>query len=164
MGQVRFSPLEVMEKLIIIANLGRVRALRFREAGEDPLEQAHFSEVPGSPFEMRPESITDAVTDQAGRFPQSGPADRLAGMSYGEEHELEAELEAQALRRIAKKIGELVAAENYPLWRLMATQEMLGHLQAALPELARQRLAYADVGDLTRMKLVDLEKRLLENV
>lgn len=150
-----------MEKLIMIANLGRVRALKFREPGLDPQEQAHFDEEPGSPFEMRPELITDVVTDQAGRFTQSGPTDLLAGMSYGEEHELEAELENQALNRIAGKIDEIIAAEGYPPWRLMATQELLPHLQQALPAAARESLVRSEAGDLTKMRLADLEARLL---
>ncbi len=152
---------EIMEKLIIIANLGRVRALRFQEAGPDPMVQEHFHEVPGSPFEMRPETISQAVTDQAGRFSQSGATDRLAGMSYGDEYELEAELETKALLRICSKIVEILEAESYPFWRLMATQEILNHLQAKLPERALRCLAHVEAGDLTRMRLVELEKRLL---
>lgn len=150
-----------MEKLIMIANLGRVRALKLREPGFDPQEQAHFDEESGSPFEMRPELIADVVTDQAGRFTQSGPVDQLAGMSYGEEHELEAELENRALNRIAAKINDIVAAEGYPPWRLMATQELLSHLQQALPAAARESLIRTEVGDLTKMRLAELEARLL---
>lgn len=150
-----------MENLIIIANLGRVRALKFREPGLDPQEQAHFDEETGSPFEMRPELIADVVTDQAGRFPQSGPADQLAGMSYGEEHELEAELENRALNRIAGKIDEIVAAEGYPPWRLMATQDLLPRLKKTLSAAARESLVRTESGDLTKMPLAELEARLL---
>jgi hypothetical protein len=150
-----------MEKVIIIANLGRVRALKFREAGLDPQEQDHLDEESGSPFEMRIDKISDVVTDQAGRFPQRGPTGGLPGMSQGEEHELEAELENRALQRVADKIDEIVAAENYPPWLLMATREVLPHLEKALPTAARASLARRDVGDLTKMPLADLEKRLL---
>jgi hypothetical protein len=153
-----------MEKLIMIANLGRVRALKFREPGFDPLEQAHFDEQPGSPIEMRQETINDVVTDQAGRFPQSGPVEQLEGMSYGEEHALVAELENRAVARIAGKIAELVAAEGCPPWRLMATRELLPRLEAALPADARKHLARTEVGDLTKMPLAEVEKRLLGRV
>lgn len=150
-----------METLVIIANLGRVRALKFREAGLDPQEQAHLSEEHGSPFEMRHDSINDVLTDQAGRFPQGAPADRLAGMSYGEEHELEAQLENRALHRVAAKIGDIVASAGFPAWRLMATQEILSHLQEALAPAAREALARTEAGDLTKVPLAELEKRLL---
>ena len=54
-----------MEPLIILSNLGRVRALTFRAAGDDPQQQAHLSEIPGSRVELRPQSVTKVVTDQA---------------------------------------------------------------------------------------------------
>lgn len=150
-----------MEKLIVIANLGRVRPLTFRSAGEDPREKAHLVEVPGSTVEMRPESIGTVVTDKAGRATQSGPVDRKGGMSYGEEHNLKSELEKQALIRIATKIGEIVAAEGNPAWRLVAPQTILQSLQAALPPAAKKALADTVAGDLTSLPLPELEKRFL---
>jgi len=150
-----------MEKLIVIANLGRVRPVKFREAGDNPRDRAHLFEDPGSTVEMRPQSVHQAVTDSAGRFPQGGPVDRLAGMSYGEEHHLEAELERQALERIAGKIGEIVAAEGYPAWRLVIPQEIMPSLLKALPSEAHKALSDVVAGDLTKLPLVDLEKRFL---
>lgn len=150
-----------MEKLIVIANLGRVRPVKFKPAGDDPLEEAHLLEEPGSTVEMRPQSIHQAVTDSAGRFPQGGPVDRLAGMSYGEEHHLEAELETQALERVAAKIGEIVACAGYPVWRLVIPQEIMPALLRALPPAAYKALGGVVAGDLTKIPLVDLEKRFL---
>jgi hypothetical protein len=148
-----------LEKLIVIANLGRVRPVKFRNAGEDPREKAHLMEVPGSTVEMRPESISSVVTDQAGRATQSGPVDRRGGMSYGEEHNLKSELEKQALERVAAKIGEIVAAEGNPAWRLVAPQTILPSLKEALPAVARKSLAETAPGDLTNLPLAELEKR-----
>ncbi|MES2924026.1 MAG: host attachment protein [Verrucomicrobiota bacterium] len=153
-----------MEKLIVIANLGRVRPVKFRKAGEDPREKAHLVEIPGSIVEMRPESIGDVVTDQAGRTTQSGPVDRRSGMSYGEEHNLKSELEKQALERIAAKIGEIVAAEGHPAWRLVVPQTILTTLVAALPAAARKALADTEAGDLTSLPLPELEKRFFKGM
>jgi hypothetical protein len=150
-----------MEKLIIIANLGRVRPVKYRQAGEDPRDKAHLVEVPGELAEMRPESISEAVTDQAGRFTQGGAVDRKGGMSYGEEHNLKSELEKQALERIAAKIGQIVASEGDPTWRLFVPQAILSSLLKALPAPARKSLGEAVAGDLTSMPLPELEKRLL---
>ena len=99
-----------MKKLIVIANLGRIRPVKFKPAGDDPQDQAHLFEDPGSTLEIRPQSIHEVVTDQAGRFRQSGPLNRQGGTSGGEEHHLKSELEHQALERVAGKIGEIVAA------------------------------------------------------
>ena len=150
-----------MEKLIIIANLGRVRPVKFRDAGEDPRERAHLVEVPGAMAEMRPESISEVVTDQAGRSTQSGPVGMKSGMSYGEEHNLKTELDKQALGRIAAKIGSIVAAEGNPAWRLVVPQPILPSLVEILPPAARKSLAGTTAGDLTSLPLAELEKSFL---
>lgn len=154
--------MKTMEKLIVIANLGRVRPVKFREAGDDPRDKAHLVEVAGSMVEMRPDSIGDVVTDQAGRTTQSGAVDRRGGMSYGEEHNLKSELEKQALERIAAKIGEIVAAEGHPAWKLVAPQTILTSLTEALPAAVRKALTDTVAGDLTSLPLPELEKRFLK--
>ncbi|MEO7101441.1 MAG: host attachment protein [Luteolibacter sp.] len=150
-----------MEKLIIVANLGRVRPIKFKPAGDDPIDQAHLVEVPGSTVEMRPQAIHEVVTDQAGRASQSGPSDRKCGMSYGEEHHLEAELETQALERIAEKIAEIVADEGHPAWRLVIPPEIAPRMIQALPPAVSQALSDVIYGDLTKLPLAELEKRFL---
>jgi hypothetical protein len=150
-----------MEKLIIIANLGRVRPVKFRNAGEDPRQKAHLVEAPGDIVEMRPESISAVVTDQAGRNTQSGAVDRRGGMSYGEEHNLKTELEKQALERIANKIGEIVTAEGNPAWRLVAPSTIMPSLVRSLSAAAQKSLAETVTGDLTNLPLPELEKRFL---
>ena len=150
-----------METLIVIANLGRVRSVKFREAGDHPQDRAHLFEDPGSTVEMRPQPIHAVVTDQAGRFSQGGPLDRKAGMSYGEELNLETELQKHALARIAEKISEIVAAEGYPPWRLVIPQEIMQSLLKILPTAANTALADVQPGDLTKLPLAVLEKRFL---
>src|SRR6188474_2068442 len=151
-----------MEKLIIIANLGRVRPVKFRSAGEDPRQKAHLVEVPGDIVQMRPDSISAVVTDQAGRGTQSGAVDRRGGMTYGEEHNLKSELEKQALERIAAKIGEIVAAEGNPPWKLVVPQTILASLVEALSSVTRKTLADTVAGDLTSLPLPELEKRFFK--
>ncbi|HEX7260672.1 MAG TPA: host attachment protein [Luteolibacter sp.] len=150
-----------MEKLIIIANLGRVRPVKFRSAGEDPRQKAHLVEMPADIVQMRPESISAVVTDQAGRNTQSGAVDRRGGMSYGEEHNLKTELEKQALERIAHKIGEIVTAEGNPAWRLVAPPTIMPSLVRCLSATAQKSLAETVTGDLTNLPLPELEKRFL---
>lgn len=152
-----------MEPLIILSNLGRIRALTFRAAGDDPKQQAHLSEIPGSLVELRPQSVTKVVTDQAGRAPQSGPVGVASGMSYGEMHGLETELERQALARIAMEIGDRVTAEGNPRWHLVAPATILSALQKALPAAAKKSLAGTTTGDLTKLPLAKLESQFLHN-
>ena len=161
MMQSAFYPPNPMENLIIIANLGRVRPLNYKPAGDDPLEEAHLLEEPEDKIELRPQHIHEVVTDHAGRFSQGGPLGVDVGMSYGEERHLKAELEKQALERIAAKIGEIVAEQNYPLWRLVFPQENLPSLLEALPAAAHRVLSDIVTGDLTKIPLVDLERRFI---
>lgn len=152
-----------MEPLIILSNLGRVRALTFRAAGDDPQQQAHLSEIPNSRVELRPQSVTKVVTDQAGRSPQSGPVGLSSGMSFGEMHGLETELERQALARIAMEIGDRVAAEGNPRWHLAAPATILPALKKALPAAAQKSLAGTSTGDFTKLPVAKLEAQLLHN-
>lgn len=150
-----------MEKLIVIANLGRVRPVKYRSAGDDPHEKAHLFEESGDLLDMRPEQISAVVTDQAGRFSQSGPTDRKSGMSYGEEHHLKSELERKSLERVAGKIGEIVTSEGNPAWRLVFPQTGLANLVKVLPASARKSLVETTSGDLTGIPLAELEKRFM---
>jgi hypothetical protein len=152
-----------MESLIILSNLGRVRVLTFREAGDDPQQQAHLREARDSTVEMRTEPLSSLVTDSAGRFAQGGPAGLSAGMSRGEEHGLEAELERQALHRIAAEIGARVAAEGNPPWHLAAPATILPALKKALPAAAKRTLAQTTAADLTKLPLARLEGQFLHN-
>ncbi len=43
----------------------------------------------------KPKMVNDVVTDRAGGFAEGGPPGQAGGMSYGEEHELEAELQRE---------------------------------------------------------------------
>ncbi len=152
-----------MEKLIVIANLGRVRPVKFKPAGEDPADKAHLFEDPHDGLDLKPKSITQVVTDTVGRFRQSGRHDRLGGMSYGEEHHLKAELEHQALDRVAGKIGDVVAAAGYPAWRLVIPQAIRPSLLKALPAAVFRALSQVMPGDLTKLPLAELEKRLINH-
>jgi len=150
-----------MENLLMIADLGRVRAFSLRPAGLDPQEQPHFVELPNSPVEMRPESINEVATDQAGRFSRGGAINRQAGMSYGENHNLSGQIASQALQRVAAAIGQFVYAQGYPKWRLVAPQPILATLEESLSPQARAVLGRSEPADLTHEPVAQLEKRFL---
>lgn len=150
-----------MKKLIIAANLGRVRVLKFRSAGEDPIEQDHLIEKPDESSKQHVDAIHETVTDQAGRFGRGTPVGLGTGMSYGEEHNLEREMERGALKRIASRIQDILKAEGDPVWILAAPRTMIERLKDSLPASSR-KLLLADVGaDLTRCPLHEMEQRFL---
>jgi hypothetical protein len=148
-----------MKKLIIAANLGHVRVLKFRAAGEDPVEQEHLVEVPEESTKVHVEAIHETVTDQSGRFGRGTPPGYQTGMSYGEDHHLQDEMERVALKRIVARIEGVLAAENHPAWILAAPASILGKLEKNLPVPARASLALSTAADLTRCPLSEMEHR-----
>ena len=150
-----------MKKIIIAANLGQIRVLKYREAGEDPIEQEHLVEDPRASAKEHVKSMQETVTSQSGRFARGAPVGMETGMSYGEEHHLKAEMERSALKKIAARIDSILAAEKYPSWTLAAPQSILARLEDILASSSRNTLASAVGADLTRCPLHEMEKRFL---
>jgi hypothetical protein len=155
------TPDPIMKKIIIAANLGNLRVLKYREAGEDPVEQAHLVEEPGESGKEHVMSIHEAVTDQSGRFARGGPVGLATGMSHGEEHHLKAEIERGALKKMAARIECALSAEGYPAWVLAAPKPILGRLADMLSESSRKGLLSSVGADLTRCPLAEMEERFL---
>jgi hypothetical protein len=150
-----------MKKLIIAANLGNLRVLKYREAGEDPVEQEHLIEESGESGKEHVKSIHETVTDQSGRFARGGAVGLETGMSYGEEHHLQAEIERSALKKIVARIEYVLAAEGHPLWILAAPRAILTRLEESLSEASRKCLSSSVGADLTRCPLPEMEARFL---
>jgi protein required for attachment to host cells len=152
-----------MNSLIILANLSRIRVLKFEQAGDDPQQQDHLREEAEEIREpLKP--IRELVTDQQGRFGRSTPSGMETGMSNGEEHNLEAEVERRAVERIAERIAGIVADAGCPFWTLAATPPFAAQVRKCLPPEVASKLTGALAADLTRVPLGELEKRLLAKV
>ena len=150
-----------MKKIIIAANLGNLRVLKYREAGEDPIEQEHLVEETGESGKEHVKSIQETVTDQSGRFARGGAVGMTTGMSNGEEHHLKAEMERSALKKIVTRIECALSAEGNPPWILAAPKPILARLEEMLPAPARQALISSVGADLTRCPLPEMEARFL---
>jgi hypothetical protein len=150
-----------MKKLIIAANLGRVRVLKFRAAGEDPIEEAHLMEQPEISATQHVHAIHEEVTDQAGRFARGAPVGMETGMSYGEEHNLQKEIERGAMKKIATRIEHVLEAEGSPYWILAAPQSILARLCDCLTPRARGTMVSSVGADLTQCGLQEMERRFL---
>jgi len=150
-----------MKKFIIAANLGQVRVLKYRAAGEDPIDQEHLIEEPAESGKVHVKSIKETVTDQSGRFGRGTPVGYETGMSYGEEHHLEDEMERNALKKIAARIETVLESEGHPGWILAAPKSILKRLEESLPPASRKTLASTVGADLTRCPLKEMEERFL---
>jgi hypothetical protein len=151
-----------MKKLIIAANLGQVRVLKYREAGEDPIEQEHLVEEPLESAKEHVKSIHETVTSQSGRFGRGTPVGFETGMSYGEGNHLRAEIERNAMKKIAARIDAVLETEAHPSWTLAAPQAILAKLQEMLAGSSRSTLASTVGADLTRCPLPEMEERFLQ--
>jgi protein required for attachment to host cells len=152
-----------MNKLIVLANKSRVRVLRFEEAGDDPQQQDHLREESGEIREpVQP--IREIVTDQQGRWGKAMNAGIGNGMSTGEEHNLELEEEKRAVERIAARVNQAVKRAGTPNWTLAATRPFAAQLKSALALEVASRLTETIDGDLTKVPLDELERRLLMKV
>jgi hypothetical protein len=150
-----------MKSLIVIANLGQVRVLKLRPAGDDPLQQEHLFEISSGNGKEPPKAIHEVVTDQSGRFGEGNAAGMRTGMSNGEHLKLEAELQRTAMLKIAGQITEAVEAEGSPSWMLVAPSTILASLKGALSPKAKKALGDTYSADLTRTPLRELEGRFL---
>lgn len=149
-----------METIIVFANQGKVRPVRFREAGLDPNEQAHLREISGAVMEQETKAVSEVVTDSAGKFPSGGPAGQDV-MAHGEQHNLETEMKTRNLQRVAQQISKVIEREGKPLWRLVAPAEILRSIEQSLSSAVRERLARTETGDLTKVPIAQLEQRYL---
>ena len=61
-----------MARLIVIADLGRIRTLQVRGKSDDPQERSHLVNETNTSLEEHLASRGDIVTDQSGRFAQGG--------------------------------------------------------------------------------------------
>lgn len=151
-----------MKKYLITANLGQVRVLKYRQAGEDPIEQEHLLEEAAESGKERVKSMQETVTDQSGRFGRGSQVGFATGMSNGEEHHLKAEMERKALKKIAARIESVLNTERPLTWILAAPRSLLARLQEILSDTARKTLASTVGADLTRWPLDKLEERFCE--
>lgn len=148
-----------MNRLIISANLGRVRVLQHQKAGADPIQQAHWKELPDADWCQPTPPLGESVTDQAGRFSQGGAAGLQAGMSIGEEHELKRHINGQALKHVAEHIESVLCEQREPEWVLVAPGPVLKVLEQLLSLRARKHLVSRVGADLTRCSVAEIQKR-----
>jgi hypothetical protein len=148
-----------MKILVIIANLGMLRAFRTRLGLPTDPEHLEEIEVWDAPVAQGP--LHAQVSDQAGRFPAGGDSGLPGGMGYGEAHGRIDEDRRRQIRSLAERIEQLVRGEGVDLWRLAAPSEINPRLVGMLSEPLRERLLLNLHADLTKLPLREVEKRFI---
>jgi len=130
------------DKMIVMADLGRVKAFRVTYDILTSKPQLHL--VYDCEFLEAHGRLLDKVTDLAGRFPMSG----TPGAANGENHNLRGENERRLIRLLAEKITELVQGERY--WYLAAGEGINSRLLDHLPSETRGALTKNIAADLVK--------------
>lgn len=127
-------------KLIIVADLGLLRAYREVERPQD--REPHLELIEELTPEAAHEKLSDQVTDQAGRFPRGSGADITTGdLSAGERLNLDAEQSRRLISRLAETIDTLLADEAVTDCWLAASAPIHKQLLEALNPKARKKIS-----------------------
>ena len=145
------------DRLLILTDLGTVRVLNFREAGDDPKNRAHLEEL--SSDDLGPPRGAE-TTDSPGKFNRGFAAGNGEAMSHAET-KLDIEVEKRAIAQVAAEICEVVNKLRCTSFILAAPQEHLKRLETEMAADCHEKLADSLGVDLTKSTLKDLEKRFL---
>ncbi|MEZ5303521.1 MAG: host attachment protein [Verrucomicrobiales bacterium] len=145
-----------MTKLVILADLGHLRAFSFTPAEPEHHARYRVQEIDLRPQD-KPERISERVTDQAGRFAQHGNP----GMTNGEAHNLETEQERRIIKTLADRIERILQRSPCDQWTLAAPKTICHRLKDAIGNAARRSLARVEPADLTKLHVKEVEARFM---
>jgi len=133
------------QKLMIVADLGRLKAFRVdwtlqKTPRLEPLEEMEFEEAH--------RRVLDTVTDMAGRH--AAPTQRHWGAPIADVHNLELETRRRLIRRLAKRIEQLIERDGRDGCWLAAHKEINREILDELPEGVRARIEKHLQQDLTK--------------
>jgi len=149
-----------MSKMIIVADLGRLRVLAEKEEFSPTGPRLHLAELSSEELDSKPQPIHDVVTDQQGRFGK-GDGGQNPGAGIAENHQLESELENRSVKALAQKIDGVIADHAPSSWTLVAPANELKHIESQLGAESKRRLGDTVGADLTKWPLAKLEERFM---
>jgi hypothetical protein len=142
------------KKLVVVVDLGRLRAYRLEES-------PHFSHPRLKLIEVQQTDITrhlsEEVTDDAGRF-RKEPA-VVGALSDGEEHNLELQRRHQAVKTLARGIGELIQRERVDGCYLAADSRINEPLLNEMMPAARAKIQKNISANLSKLAPEEIRKR-----
>ena len=142
-------------RLLITANLGRLRAFRVLPSDDPTRSNYVVQELETAPLELVPQTISELASDQAGRFNSDGSE----GMSRGEAHGLEREEERRLIAQLAERIGGVIDTESPAGWFLAAPKSINARLLEGLGSERQRTLRENRAQDLCKLGGNELGKR-----
>lgn len=142
-----------MNSLLIVADLGRMKAYRVTRDELQPDTSPAFLDLADEDLANLHSRVSDRVTDKAGRFAYGS-----GSIAVGERHNEEKEAEENQLRAIAGRINRVAAAEQGKIY-LAAPQTMLRNLVESLEPAVRDRIRRDLALDLVKAPKLELLRR-----
>jgi len=130
------------DKMIVLADLGRVRA--FRVTYDPMTSRPQLVLIYDCEIADTHGRVLDKAADPAGRFAGNGSP----GASNRENHNMRIETERRLIRLVAEKISELAHGQRY--WYLAAGEGINGRIVEQLPADTRSRLYKNVSADLVK--------------
>ena len=144
-------------KIIILADLGNLRAFRLSPQNNDPLSP-HKGPANIEKIELPAEEWN---SDRPGGFPQGRSVNETTAVSSGENHHEKANNEKKRIAFLAKEIETILSQEDSKLWCLAAPKAINKRLVDQITPETRKFLSTNLQADLTHISLRELEKRFL---
>ena len=133
------------DKLIVLADLGRMKAYRVTR---DEMSKTQKLEVVEAVENAEAQSkLLNKVSDKAGRFPGSNGGT----LSIGENHNLKLETARRGVRQISESINRLVKKEKPSLWFFAAAKDINQRIVDELSAGARAKLKKNVTADITKV-------------
>ena len=123
-----------MNLLMIVTDLGRMKAYRITRDEDDPTTSPAFEDLVDDDLKNLHSRKSERVTDQAGRFPSG-----RTGLAAGEKHNEEKEALQSQLDSIVERINDVAKREPGKIC-LAAPQPMHRKLLDALRPEVRERV------------------------
>jgi len=141
--RIHNTRITMTDKMIVLADLGRVKA--FRVTHDMLTSKPQIELVYDCEFLESHTRLVDKVTDYAGRFGSPG----MPGASISEAHNMRGEAERRLIRMVAEKICDLVRGQRY--WYLAAGEGINARLVDHLDPDARATLVKNIPSDLVKI-------------
>jgi hypothetical protein len=151
------KPKEIESKLVVVADLGHMRAYRLEKTSE--LGRSQWKLIEDGETNVT-HHLSEDVTDQAGRF-RKEPAIRGA-LSDGEEHDLDLERRHRAVKTLAERLAELIRREETQGCYFAADPRINQSILDELDEVTRAKIEKNVLANLSKLGPEELRERFCD--
>jgi len=142
-----------MSEVLIVTDLGHFKAYRLVE---NPMESPKLELIKEQDNIEAHGRLGEKLSDEAGRFGMGGERSSLKG--YGEQHNIESEIERKIIKNISNEINQIIKSENPQRWHLFAAKRINNNIITLLNKEVLKKLKKNVKSDLTKLS----KKELLE--